>query len=86
MKIFATLNRLLKLLLLENIVDRVLFPLSTNCFIRAHLGETLTSSTRFVFFKSPCNALQVSTLRAQLGLGSEVVDCYRDATSVTYAV
>ena len=28
--------------------------------------------------------MQGSTLSAKLGLGSELVDCYRDATSVPY--
>ena len=28
--------------------------------------------------------MQVTTLGAQLGLGSELVDCYRDATSVLF--
>ena len=41
-------------------------------------------NTHIVLFKSPRDVMQVSTLTAQLGLGSELVDWYRDATSVPY--
>ena len=41
-------------------------------------------NTQFVVFKSPRDVMQVSTLTAQLGPGSMVVDCYRDATFVPY--
>ena len=37
-----------------------------------------------VLFKSPRNVMQVTTLSTQLGLGSELVDWYRDATSVAF--
>ena len=37
-----------------------------------------------VHFKSPGDVMQVSTLSAQLGLGSELVGWYRDATSVSF--
>ena len=37
-----------------------------------------------VRFKSTRDVMRVSTLSAQLGLGSELVDCYWDATSVPY--
>ena len=37
-----------------------------------------------VLFKSPRDVMQVSTLSAQLGLGSELVRWYRDATSGPY--
>ena len=37
-----------------------------------------------VLFKSPRNVMQVSTLSAQLTLVSQLVDCYRDATSLPY--
>ena len=40
--------------------------------------------THIVLFKSPRDVVQVSTLSAQLGLRSELVDRYRDATSVPY--
>ena len=39
-------------------------------------------STQIVLFKSPRDVLQVTTLGAQLGLGSKLVDWCRDATSV----
>ena len=41
-------------------------------------------NTHIVCFKSPGDVMQVSTLGAQLGLGSELVDWYRDATSVRF--
>ena len=41
-------------------------------------------NTHIDLFKSPHDVMQVSTLSAQLGLGSELVDWYRDATSVPY--
>ena len=37
-----------------------------------------------VLFKSSGDVMQVSTLSAQLGLGSKLVDCYRDATPVPH--
>ena len=42
-------------------------------------------NTQNVFFKSSCEVMQVSTLSMQLGVRSEVVDWYRDATSVPYS-
>ena len=55
------------------------------CFNEANLGDTLSSITRTLFFfKSPRDVMPVSTLSAQLGLGSEMVDRYRDATSVPF--
>ena len=41
-------------------------------------------NTHIVLFKSPREAMQISTLNEHLGLGSELVDWYRDATSVLY--
>ena len=41
-------------------------------------------NTHIVLFKSPRDVMQVTTLGAQLGLGSELVDWYRDATSVLF--
>ena len=41
-------------------------------------------NTHIVFFKSPRDVMQVTTLSTQLGLGSELVDWYRDATSVPF--
>ena len=43
--------------------------------------DVLLQNTYIVLFKSPRDVLQVTTLGAQLGLGSELVDWYRDATS-----
>ena len=39
-------------------------------------------NTHIVLFKSPRDVMQVTTLSTQLGLGSELVDWYRDATCV----
>ena len=41
-------------------------------------------NTHIVLFKSPRDVMQVTILNAQLGLGSELVDRYRDATSVPF--
>ena len=41
-------------------------------------------NTHIVFFKSPRDVMQVTSLSKQLGLGSELVDWYRDATSVPF--
>ena len=41
-------------------------------------------NTHNVLFNSPRDGMQVSTLSAQLGPGWELVDWYRDATSVPY--
>ena len=40
--------------------------------------------THIVLFKSPRDVLQVTTLGTHLGLGSELVYWYRDATSVPF--
>ena len=84
-KRFAIPMHLLILLLLEDIMDRVLYTFSTTSFIEANLGETLGSRTRTLFFfKSARDNMQVITLSAQLGLVSELVDWYRVAISVPY--
>ena len=41
-------------------------------------------NTHNVPFKSPSDVMQVTTLGAQMGIGSELVDWYRDATSVAF--
>ena len=41
-------------------------------------------NTRIVLFKFPRDVMQGSARGAQLGIGSELVDWYRDATSVLY--
>ena len=43
-------------------------------------------NTHIVLFKPPLDVMQVSTLSAQLGLGLELVDWYRDTTSVSYGL
>ena len=56
-----------------------------NLFHRSKLGRDVElQNTHIVLFKSPRDMMQVSTLSAQFGLGSEIVDWYRDATSVPY--
>ena len=40
--------------------------------------------THIVLFKSPRDVMQVTNVGAQLGLGSELVGWYRDATSVPF--
>ena len=56
-----------------------------NSFHQSKPGRDVElQNTHIVLFKSPRDVMQVSTLSAQLGLGSELVDWYRDATSVPY--
>ena len=56
-----------------------------NLFHRSKLGRPVElQNTHIVLFKSPGDVMQVSTLSAHLGLGLELVDWYRDATSVPY--
>ena len=44
----------------------------------------MLQNTHIVLFKSPRDVMQVTTLSTQLGLGSELVDWYRNATSVPF--
>ena len=54
-----------------------------NLFHQNKLGRDVElQNTHIVLFKSPRDVMQVPTLGAQLGLRSELVDWYRDATSV----
>ena len=54
-----------------------------NLFHQSKLGRDVElQNTHIILFKSPRDVMQVTTLCTQLGLGSELVDCYRDATSV----
>ena len=54
-------------------------------FSQRKLGRDVElQNTHIVLFKSPRDVMQVSMLRAQLGLGSELVNRYRDATSVPH--
>ena len=56
-----------------------------NLFHQSKLGRDVElQSTHIVLFKSPCDVMQVTTLSTQLGLESELVDWYRDATSVHF--
>ena len=56
-----------------------------NLFHQSKRGRDVElQNTHIVFFKPHRDVMQVSTLSAQLGIGSELVDRYRDATSVLY--
>ena len=56
-----------------------------NLFHQSKLGRDVElQNTDIVLFKSPRDVMQISTLSAQLGLGKELVEWYRDATSVPY--
>ena len=56
-----------------------------NLFHQSKLGRDVElQNIHIVLFKSPRDVMQVTTLSTQLGLGSEPVDWYRDATSVPF--
>ena len=56
-----------------------------NLFHQSKLGRDVElQNTHIVLFKSPRDVMQLTTLSTQLGLGSELVDWYRDATSVPF--
>ena len=56
-----------------------------NLFHQSKLGRDVElQNTHIILFKSPRDVMQVTTLITQLGLGSELVDCYRDATFVPF--
>ena len=56
-----------------------------NLFHQSQLGRDVELQiTQILLFKSPRDVMQICTLSAQLGLGSKLVDWYRDATSVHY--
>ena len=56
-----------------------------NLFHQSKLGRDVElQNTHIVLFKSPRDIMQVTTLSTQLGLGSELVDWYRGATSVPF--
>ena len=58
------------------------FDTKLNLFHQSKLGRDVElQNTHIVRFKSHHDVMQVSTLNAQLGLGSELVDWYGDATS-----
>ena len=59
------------------------YNIKHNFFHQSKLGRDVDlQNTHIVLFRSPRDLMQVTTLVAQLGLGSELVDWYRDATSV----
>ena len=54
-------------------------------FHQSKLGRDVElQNTHIVLFKYHIDVMQISTLSEQLGLGSELVDWYRDATSDLY--
>ena len=56
-----------------------------NIFHKSKLGRDVElQNSRIDLFKSPRYVMQVITLSTQLGLGSELVDWNRDATSVPF--
>ena len=56
-----------------------------NLFHQSELGRDVElQNTHIVLFKSPGDLMQVTTLNAVLGLDSELVVWYRDATSVPF--
>ena len=56
-----------------------------NLFHQSKLGRDVElQNTHIVLFKSRRDVMQVTTLSTQLGLGSKLVDWYRDATSVPF--
>ena len=56
-----------------------------NLFHQSKLGRDVElQKTHIVPFKSPRDVMQVTTLAAELGLGWELVDWYRDATFVPF--
>ena len=58
-----------------------------NLFHQSKLGRDVQlQNTHIVLFKSPRDVMEVTTLSTQLGLGSELVDCYRDAMSVPFGL
>ena len=59
--------------------------LKHNLFHQSKLGRDVElQNTHIVLFRSLRDVMQVTTLSTQLGLGSEQVDWYRDATSVPF--
>ena len=59
--------------------------IKNNLFHQSKLGRDVElQNTHFVLFKSPRDVHQVATLSVRLGLGSALVDWYRDATSVPF--
>ena len=56
-----------------------------NLFHKSKLGRDIElQNTHIVLFKSPRDVMQVGRLSVQLGLGTSLVDWYKDATSVPF--
>ena len=56
-----------------------------NFFHQSKLGRDVElQNTHIVLFKSPRDVMQVTTRSTQMGLGLELVDYYRDTTSVPF--
>lgn len=56
-----------------------------NLFHQSKLGRDVElQNTHIVLFKSPRDVLQINTLSQQLGLGTQLRDWYKEATSVPY--
>ena len=56
-----------------------------NLFHQSKLGSDVElQNTHIVLFKSPRDVHQIATLSVQLGLGSALVDWYRDGTAVPF--
>ena len=82
---FSTLRSLWTLLRLADIALACTIYFKHNLFHQSKLGRDVElQNTHIVLFKSPRNVHQVATLSVQLGLGSALVDWYRDATSAPF--
>ena len=56
-----------------------------NLFLQSKLGRDIElQNTHIVLSKSPRDVHQVATLSVELGLGSALVEWYRDATSLPF--
>ena len=56
-----------------------------NLLHQSKLGRGVElQNTHIVLFNSPRDVMQVTAFSTQLGFGSELVNCYRDATSVPF--
>ena len=75
-------SKMLMLLLLENACNESFFP-THNLFYQSKPGQDVQPlKPHLAIFKSPRDVKPLSTLCAQLGLGSQLADCHPDATSV----
>ena len=64
-----------------------IFYIKHNLFYQSKLGRDVElQNTYIVLLKSPRDVRQVAPLSVQLGLGSALVDLYRDATSVPFVI